>query len=390
MSGVFPHNGVTTLAASGSLTIPAEDLANGCEAMWYATSCSTRFDPVAQNAMISEIVAIATLLNEGDTYDCTKVTNARDAIEAKIAGLSGGSDRAFLAVIDELNAPPPAPSEGDTYAVGAGPTGAWSGKAGSIARYGNGGWSFIPAYPFRQVAHGSTEGRQWKEWTGTAWEPVSLFGADTDTVIYNDVYPTILTVDHKATVTSPTVGVVNVDAFKWKWRSELTLDSQPQSFNTAANRTYHLRVDYDHVSGNPPVMTLADRTGVPEANSQYDADYDSLLLARIVTNGSNVPTITVLQNAAVLVARGEKTTMSVSSTTSAWGIRGPYVANFCRTPDPRFLEWSFDGTTGVDSAVKVQHTAVSRYQWSAIANGYGDILGTLVYVGGTFKTEARA
>lgn len=41
-----------------------------------------------------------------------------------------------------LATPPGSPAEGDAYLVAAAPTGAWTGKAGSVAAYVDGGWSF--------------------------------------------------------------------------------------------------------------------------------------------------------------------------------------------------------------------------------------------------------
>ncbi|WP_226550450.1 DUF2793 domain-containing protein [Celeribacter naphthalenivorans] len=43
------------------------------------------------------------------------------------------------------NTPPLTPQEGDTYGVGSAPVNAWSGQAGMIALYVNGGWAFVPA-----------------------------------------------------------------------------------------------------------------------------------------------------------------------------------------------------------------------------------------------------
>lgn len=47
----------------------------------------------------------------------------------------------------DLTAPPGSPTDGDAYIVAASPTGAWSGKAGQIARWWAGGtaWEFRPA-----------------------------------------------------------------------------------------------------------------------------------------------------------------------------------------------------------------------------------------------------
>lgn len=53
-----------------------------------------------------------------------------------------------LAVLDrDLAAPPASPAEGDRYLVPAGATGAWAGKAGSIAAFQAGGWVFLGVRP---------------------------------------------------------------------------------------------------------------------------------------------------------------------------------------------------------------------------------------------------
>jgi len=42
----------------------------------------------------------------------------------------------------DTNTPPSAPAEGDTWAIGPAPTGAWDGQAGALASYRGGGWLF--------------------------------------------------------------------------------------------------------------------------------------------------------------------------------------------------------------------------------------------------------
>lgn len=42
-----------------------------------------------------------------------------------------------------LAAPPALPEEGDTYVIATGPTGAWSGKAGQLTCWRDGGWAFL-------------------------------------------------------------------------------------------------------------------------------------------------------------------------------------------------------------------------------------------------------
>lgn len=49
-------------------------------------------------------------------------------------------------VVDVASAvPPTSPSAGDSYIVGPGASGAWSGYDGAIAAYGAGGWRFVMA-----------------------------------------------------------------------------------------------------------------------------------------------------------------------------------------------------------------------------------------------------
>lgn len=43
-----------------------------------------------------------------------------------------------------INTPAINPTEGDSYIIGAAPTGAWAGRANCVAIYTSGGWRFIP------------------------------------------------------------------------------------------------------------------------------------------------------------------------------------------------------------------------------------------------------
>ena len=42
------------------------------------------------------------------------------------------------------NTPPGSPVAGNSYVVGTAPTGAWAGRANTIAIYTDGGWRFVP------------------------------------------------------------------------------------------------------------------------------------------------------------------------------------------------------------------------------------------------------
>lgn len=74
MAGIFPENGVVA-----GRTINGEDPVNAtCEALYYRAVCNPRFDPVAMNALISEIVNAVNFYKE---YDCAELDNLRDTLE---------------------------------------------------------------------------------------------------------------------------------------------------------------------------------------------------------------------------------------------------------------------------------------------------------------------
>ena len=79
-----------------------------------------------------------------------------------------------------LNTPPGSPAQGDSYILGASPTGAWSGRANCIAGYFGTGWVFVPGNDSSgtPIAMGARhEGlKVWSKtdnalyvWSGSAW-----------------------------------------------------------------------------------------------------------------------------------------------------------------------------------------------------------------------------
>lgn len=76
-------------------------------------------------------------------------------------------------------APPAAPEEGEVHALGASPTGAWSGQAGMIAARADGAWHFIaPQEGWRAWGRAEQELRVWtgSDWTGLQAETDHLAG----------------------------------------------------------------------------------------------------------------------------------------------------------------------------------------------------------------------
>jgi hypothetical protein len=76
--------------------------------------------------------------------------------------------------------------------------------------------------------------------------------------------------------------------------------SAARTFTTAANKTYHLRWRYNAGAPAFGLYDLADAgynpTSAAETIAAFDSAYDDMLIARVVTNGANVPTVTALKN----------------------------------------------------------------------------------------------
>lgn len=77
MAGMFPEGGVAAnLTANAQTDVVTTE---GCLPLFHAARCTPRFDPVAANAIISEI---ANAVNVLFPYDCTKLDNLADVITA--------------------------------------------------------------------------------------------------------------------------------------------------------------------------------------------------------------------------------------------------------------------------------------------------------------------
>lgn len=85
-------------------------------------------------------------------------------------------------VDDALNAPPPAPSEGDCYVVASGGSGVWAAQDGAIAAYFDGAWQFHTpragwrGYVQSRAAMVVFDGAQWHEISPSALQAASLIG----------------------------------------------------------------------------------------------------------------------------------------------------------------------------------------------------------------------
>lgn len=112
------------------------------------------------------------------------------------------------------------------------------------------------------------------------------------------IFPEVLTADGRLPVVSPSAGQVRVPAgYEFLHRGIFLVTTEQVDFVTSANKTYHLRwnptdgfalKDVADVGYNPASLAETDVT--------LDSGFDDMLVARIETNPSNIPTVTNLVN----------------------------------------------------------------------------------------------
>lgn len=153
------------------------------------------------------------------------------------------------------------------------------------------------------------------------------------------------------------------------------LYSGPQrTFATLANKTYHLRWAYASGSSAFYLRDLADSgynpSALQETDTSFDTGYDDMLIAKVVTNGSNVATITPLSNKAFLALSSEQNNSAAAvswSSPVSYKVDYAVTVNWARTPAVRSLVASLynasSGTTGryVGGGSQTFVTTANRY-----------------------------
>lgn len=149
------------------------------------------------------------------------------------------------------------------------------------------------------------------------------------------IFPEVLNTNAHFGVTSPGTGQVRVPSgVNFQHRGIYPQTTVQTDLPTDASKTYHLR--WNPTDG----FALKDLSGsgynptaAAETDPKFDSTYDDMLVARVVTNSSNVPTITNLVNLNRLMSsQGIAATNIVSPFTN--NARGDIIAplNWARTP----------------------------------------------------------
>lgn len=143
------------------------------------------------------------------------------------------------------------------------------------------------------------------------------------------------------------------------WNKVLTNDYTAGERTLAhfANKTYHVRWQYNN---GAPLFVLKDTTdaaynpgSLGEDNAAFDSAYDDMLIARVITNGSNVPTILQLKNAAALVAEAVYENQNPTNHGDNFSYTSySFTLNWARTPGnavvvPRIhVDWTYNNVKG--------------------------------------------
>lgn len=118
------------------------------------------------------------------------------------------------------------------------------------------------------------------------------------------IFPEVVASDGRLAVISPSTGVVRImPGYDFLHRGIFNVTTVQQDFATVASKTYHLRWNpTDGYSLKDIASSIYNPGGLAEASAAFDSTYDDMLIARVVTNASNVVTITALTNKDSLAA----------------------------------------------------------------------------------------
>jgi len=182
------------------------------------------------------------------------------------------------------------------------------------------------------------------------------------------IYPDVLTDDGAIAVTSPEAGKIRVPGgTTFQHRGIYRVTTTETDFATSASKTYHLRWNAtDGFALRDVASGSYNPTSAAESNVAFDSTYDDMLVARVVTNSSNVATITNLANRDRL-----KTSVVKQGASGALDatFHSTFVAsetiNWSRTPDVHFAGGVACASGGTNMTMAyaniVSNRSVSRY-----------------------------
>lgn len=150
------------------------------------------------------------------------------------------------------------------------------------------------------------------------------------------IFPEVVASDGRLAVISPSTGVVRImPGYDFLHRGIFNVTTVQQDFTTVASKTYHLRWNpTDGYSLKDLASSVYNPGGLAEDSVAFDTTYDDMLIACVVTNASNVATITTLANKSTM-ALNEVTNVTssiVGLDTSGAYVQYSYTYNWARRP----------------------------------------------------------
>ncbi len=208
------------------------------------------------------------------------------------------------------------------------------------------------------------------------------------------IFPEIKTADYRIIINSPGAGTVRVPSgVTIQHRGIFEFATAQTDFATTASKTYHLRwnpttgfdlQDLTNGTYNP--------TSAAETDPKFDTKYDDMLVARVVTNSSNVATITNLANKDRLIASFTKNTYE--SQNGSWtGL--PWLngtQNWARTPNHVSVPMADCESTTARESIAGIFTNYNRYTCSGFAGGYvtSEAITSNIYLSGQLTMHLSA
>jgi len=182
------------------------------------------------------------------------------------------------------------------------------------------------------------------------------------------IYPEIVSTDGRINLTAPVTGTVRVPGGVNLLHRGINLVTTAETdFNTIASRTYHLR--WNPTDGFVLKYLLDgvyNPTTLAETDPTFDSTFDDMLVARIITNASNVATITSLAN----LNRKETSEVITGVAVGATGINEATFDftktwNYGRTPRVlNALATRGSEETVIDRDYRENNKVETRYTWS--------------------------
>lgn len=187
------------------------------------------------------------------------------------------------------------------------------------------------------------------------------------------IFPEFLTSDGKINISSPATGTIRLPGnIQFMHRGIFPVTTTQTDFSTDINKIYHLRwnptngfelKDLSNSSYNPNSLN--------EENEYFDTSYDDMLISRIITNSSNISTITNLSNKnyerKFETFSGQGIIFTSGSGNDGVRFSASMINNFSRTPVSFFqgMTGQTTGNTINGYANGISNQNVTRYSSSA-------------------------